>query len=92
MTNASAEDGPRKNGEERRSDPTLRRQILELLGLIREFYSTCHMVAVGQLEPAKAKAKARDVEEKLRTMMNETLERLAEDADAGAAAEPEEKA
>ncbi len=89
MTNESAERPLPPNGEERRSDPVLRRQILELLSLIREFYTTCHMVAVGQLEPAKAKAKARAVEEKLRHMMNQTLERLAESSTAeGEGGEP----
>ncbi|MDX1495569.1 MAG: hypothetical protein R3253_15990, partial [Longimicrobiales bacterium] len=51
--------------EDRRSDMTVRRHIKQLLELIRDFYSTCHMVAVGQLSPAKAKSRARDVEEKL---------------------------
>jgi hypothetical protein len=81
VTNEPAERPGPPEGKERRSDPILRRQILDLLSLIREFYTTCHMVAVGQLEPSKAKAKARVVEEKLRSMMAETLERLEEGAD-----------
>lgn len=64
--------------EERRSDVVVRRHIKQLLELIRDFYSTCHMVAVGQLSPAKAKSKARDVEEKLNEMMKNMLERLEE--------------
>ena len=63
-------------GEERRANATLRRQIHDLLALIREFYTTCHMVAVGQLEPSRAKAKARVVEEKLQAMMAEMLQGL----------------
>ena len=62
--------------EERRSDSGVREQIQTLLVLIREFYSTCHMVAVGQLEPAKAKAKAQEVEGKLNAMMLGMLEKL----------------
>ena len=62
--------------EDRRSDMTVRRHIRQLLDLIREFYSTCHMVAVGQLSAAKAKAKAREVEEKLDVMMEEMLSRI----------------
>lgn len=61
---------------ERRSDATIRQEIRDLLELIREFYGTCHMVAVGQLEPAKAKAKARVVELKLQAMMTEMLARV----------------
>ncbi|NNF12733.1 MAG: hypothetical protein HKN72_05900 [Gemmatimonadetes bacterium] len=64
--------------EDRRSDFAVRRHIKQLLELIRDFYSTCHMVAVGQLSPAKAKSKARHVEEKLNEMMNDMLERLDE--------------
>ena len=73
--------GPPSGGE-RRSNPTLRKQVHELLGLIREFYQTCHMVAVGQLEPARAKAKARSLEEKLQAMMAEMMEGI-DEADAG---------
>jgi hypothetical protein len=63
-------------GEERRTNPTLREQIQELLKLIREFYTTCHMVAVGQLEASKAKSKAQVVERRLNAMMSEMLEQL----------------
>ena len=69
---ADSKPGP-PGGEERRANPTLRNQIQDLLGLIREFYRTCHMVAVGQLEPSRAKAKARALEEKLQAMMAEML-------------------
>ena len=69
---AESKSGPPR-GEERRANPTLRRHIQDLLALIREFYQTCHMVAVGQLEPARAKAKARSLEEKLQTMMAEMM-------------------
>lgn len=62
--------------EDRRQDITVRRHIQQLLELIRDFYSTCHMVAVGQLSAAKAKAKAREVEEKLDVMMEEMLTRI----------------
>lgn len=68
-------------GEERRANATLRRQVQDLLALIREFYTTCHMVAVGQLEPSRAKAKARVVEEKLQAMMAEMLAGLEADDD-----------
>lgn len=64
------------DGEERRTNPGLREQIQELLRLIREFYTTCHMVAVGQLEASKAKAKAQVVERRLNLMMAEMLDAL----------------
>lgn len=73
--------------QDRRSDMTVRHHIRQLLELIRDFYSTCHMVAVGQLSPAKAKSKARDVEEKLNEMMQDMLDRLGEEEDEGAGEE-----
>lgn len=78
MEHYRSEDPPMSNQEERRSDFTVREHVRTLLTLIREFYTTCHMVSVGQLEPAKAKAKAKSVEEQLTGMMNEILERLDE--------------
>ncbi len=68
---ASAQGG---SEHERRADNTIRDQIQELLKLIREFYTTCHMVAVGQLEPAKAKAQV--VERKLNAMMAHMLDKV----------------
>lgn len=62
--------------EERRSDFEVREHVRALLVLIRDFYTTCHMVSVGALEPSKAKAKAKSVEEQLSGMMAEMLERL----------------
>ena len=67
---------------ERRTDAGVRARIQELLKLIRDFYTTCHMVAVGQLEPSKAKAKAQVVERRLNQMMADMIEAL-EEADAG---------
>jgi hypothetical protein len=67
--------------EERRVDTGVRERIRELLKLIREFYAMCHMVAVGQLEPSKAKAMAQAVERRLNSMMAEMLDKV--DARAG---------
>lgn len=77
------------SGQERRTDLGVREQIRQLLDLIREFYTTCHMVAVGQLEPSKAKAKAQDVEQKLNAMMSRMLERIEEAERAGADGAPD---
>jgi hypothetical protein len=62
--------------EERRVDLEARERVGELLELIRDFYTTCHMVAVGQLEPSKAKAKAREVESRLDDMVKEMISRV----------------
>ncbi len=70
--------GPPQGGDERRTDSGVREGIQELLKLIREFYTTCHMVAVGQLEPSKAKGKAQVVERRLNQMMANMLERIEE--------------
>ena len=59
---------------DRRADTGVRGQIQELLKLIREFYAMCHIVADGQLDPDKAKARAQVVEGQLNTMMAELLE------------------
>jgi hypothetical protein len=68
---------PEATGEEdRRADPALRTQVTELLGVIREFHHTCHMVALGQLEASRAKAKARVLEEKIQDLVSEMLEGL----------------
>jgi len=69
-------------GDDRRKDTNndVRDQIQELLKLIREFYQTCHMVAVGQLEPVKAKAKAQVVERRLNLMMADMLEKVGTDS------------
>jgi len=72
--------------EDRRSDLTIRRHVRQLLELIREFYSTCHMVAVGQLSAAQAKSKAREVEEKVNALMEDMLERI-DGLDAGEGAD-----
>ena len=61
---------------DRRKSSSVRDDIQELLKLIREFYQTCHMVAVGQLEPSKAKAKAQVVERRLNLMMADMLEKV----------------
>jgi hypothetical protein len=65
---------PGTDGSDRRTNDRVRAKVAELLTLIRDFYTTCHMVAVGQLEPSKAKAKAADVERRLNQMMAEMLE------------------
>lgn len=67
--------------EERRRNHDLRAQVKALLALIREFYTTCHMVAVGQLEPSKAKAKAQTVERQLSEMMAKMVESLEGDSE-----------
>ena len=70
-------------GDERREDDGSRGQVQDLLKLIREFYTTCHMVAVGQMEPSKAKAKAQVVERRLNLMMANMLDTSASDAPGG---------
>ena len=66
--------GAERGTRERRTDTDLRDKIQDLLKLIRDFYTTCHMVTVGQLEPSKAKAKAQLVERHLNQMMADIME------------------
>ena len=68
--------------EERRSDLEVRRQVGTILELIRDLYSTCHMVSVGQLPAARAESKAQEVKEKLDVMTQEMMYgRAAEEGD-----------
>jgi hypothetical protein len=67
--------GPPKGVGERRSDVDVRGQVEELLKLIREFYTMCHVVADGRLEPTRAKARAQVVESQLNEMMAQLLDK-----------------
>jgi hypothetical protein len=73
---------------ERREDITVRAHVQELLDVLREFYNTAHMVAVGQLEASKAKAKALVVEDKLNRMMAHLLERVDDQNDPNDPSDP----
>ena len=58
----------------RREDQAVRAHIDDLLKHFREFYTTCHLMAGGQLEPAEAKDLAAGIERRLNTLLAEITE------------------
>lgn len=67
---------PRVGAADRRADEEVRGYIDELLQHFREFYTTCHLMTTGSLEPAEAKTLAAGIERKL----NELLARVTDAA------------
>ena len=51
------------------SDDDVRGHIEELLKLFREFYTTCHLMASGSLEPEAAREMAGGIERSLNTLL-----------------------
>lgn len=60
----------------RRFDSGMRGSVEELLGYIREFYLTCHMIGTGKMTSEEAVESASEMEKKL----NQLLARVTEDA------------
>lgn len=58
----------------RRADEEVRAHIDDLLKHFREFYTTCHLMAGGQLEPAEAKDLAAGIERRLNRLLAEITE------------------
>lgn len=59
---------------ERREDPEVRTHIEELLKHFREFYTTCHLMAGGKLEPEEARDLAGGIERRLNELLAEVTE------------------
>ena len=57
--------------DERRADTDVRGHIDELLKSFREFYTTCHLMATGNLEPDEAKDLAAGIERRLNKLLAE---------------------
>ena len=55
--------------DERRTDEDVRGHIEELLKHFREFYTTCHLMATGALEPDAAKDMAGGIERRLNRLL-----------------------
>ena len=69
--------------EDRRGDDAVRGYIDELLKHIREFYTTCHLMAGGQMEPEEAKNVAAGVERQLNRLLAEISDEAQERAEGG---------
>lgn len=59
---------------DRRTDADVRAHVDELLKQIREFYSTCHLMASGQLAPELAKERASITERALNSLLAKVSE------------------
>jgi len=60
----------------RRFDSSMRDSVDELLGYIREFYLTCHMIGTGKITSDEAVESASEMEKNL----NQLLARVTDDA------------
>ena len=58
----------------RRVDHKAREYIETLLKHFRQFYTTCHLMAAGQLEPKEAKSRAAEIERELNTLLAEVTD------------------
>lgn len=66
---AEEEDSGPLETTERRTDADVREHIEELLKHFREFYTTCHLMATGALEPDAAKDMASGIERRLNLLL-----------------------
>lgn len=64
----------RVGAADRRSDEDVRSYIDDLLKHFREFYTTCHLMASGSLEPAEAKDLAAGIERRLNALLAEVTD------------------
>ena len=55
-------------------DHKAREYIETLLKHFRQFYTTCHLMAAGQLEPKEAKSRAAEIERELNTLLAEVTD------------------
>lgn len=62
-------DSLRAEGAERRTDAEVCQHINDLLKELREFYSTCHLLANDRIAPEKAQERAGDIERNLNRLL-----------------------
>lgn len=72
---------PAVGAADRRTDTDVRSHIDDLLKHFREFYTTCHLMATGSLEPAEAKDLAAGIERRLNTLLAEVTEHARSERD-----------
>jgi hypothetical protein len=65
---------PSVGAANRREDQDIRAHIDDLLKHFREFYTTCHLMAAGQLEPEEAKDLAGGIERRLNKLLAEVTD------------------
>ena len=70
----SAEVAPRVGAADHRANAVVRDYIDDLLKHFREFYTTCHLMAGGQLDPEEAKDLAAGIERRLNELLAEVTD------------------
>ena len=65
---------PRLGAVDRRVDHKAREYMETLLKHFRQFYTTCHLMAAGKLEPKEAKSRAAEIERELNTLLAEVTD------------------
>ena len=73
-TGVRSRDAPRVGAADRRGNPAVRGYIEDLLKHFREFYTTCHLMAGGQLDPEEAKELAGGIERRLNALLAEVTD------------------
>jgi hypothetical protein len=68
------QEGEKVGAAERRADVDVRGSIDELLKHIREFYSTCHLMGTGRMDPTEALEKAGMQEKDLNRLLAEVTD------------------
>ena len=68
-TGVRSRDAPRVGAADRRGNAAVQGYIEDLLKHFREFYTTCHLMAGGQLDPAEAKDLAAGIERRLNALL-----------------------
>ena len=58
----------------RRADSDVRGHVDDLLKHFREFYTTCHLMATGSIEPDEAKSQAAGIERSLNKLLAEVTD------------------
>ena len=66
--------------DDRRASEAVRGHIDELLKHFREFYTTCHLMASGSLEPEEAKDLAAGIERRLNALLAQVTDAARADA------------
>ena len=67
----SGKNASRVGAADRRADAAVRGHIEDLLKHVRDFYTTCHLMASGKLEPEEAKGLVSGIERKLNELLAE---------------------
>ena len=76
-----ASEGPTRSGfEDRRHDPVIRNYVDELLDLVRQFHTACHLLRSGQITDNRATERTGEIERDLNRMLAGIMKAAKEEA------------